>query len=248
MFSLATAVVALAASVAAMPHVPRTSSKSTSVASSSSVVSASSAPVIGGVSFNNWGDFSSLSGFDDFFGSDNFCAQNNVQTVLSQTVECHSEQIVVIQQQLAILQEFAKRIVTEQICEVEVQTIVWSQFESSFSAFGDDLRHVSGRSIGYDHEVASHISDLVDSSDNIITTDFGFKGLDIGSNLIVPTGSNWDDSTSPIFVQQALLASQSAVLASSSSFTSSSTLGHASSFGGFSGLGGSSGTFEVGAF
>lgn len=239
MFALATAVVALAASVAAAPHVPRTSSIS--------VGGGSSIHGLGGFSFNGWGGFNSLNNFDDFFGSDNFCGQNNVQTILQQTVVCHSEEIVVIQQQLAILQEFAKRIVVEQICEVEVQTIVWSQFVSSFSSFGSDLRHESGRSIGYDHSIASHISGLVDSSNNIVTSDFGFHGLDIGSNLVVPSGSNWVSGSSQLSVQQALLASQVAQVHSSSSFVSGSSFGHSSSLGGFSGLGGSAGTFNVGS-
>jgi len=241
MFTLiSSAVLALAASAAAGPvaRLPR----------SSSIISSGSGSSLGGVSFDNWGGFSSLSGFDNFYGSDNFCGNNNVQTVLSTTVVCHSEEITVIQQQLAILQEFAKRVVVEQICEVEVQTIVWSQFVGSFSSFSDDLRHVSGRTIGYDHSIASHIDGLVDSSDNIITTDFGFQGLDIGSNLIHVSGGNWVSGSSEVSVQQALLSSQVAQVSSSSTFASSSSFGQSSSsLGGFSGLGGSSGTFEVGS-
>jgi hypothetical protein len=239
MFTLiSSAVLALAASAAASPvaRLPRSSSIS------------SGGHGLSGFSFNGWGGFSSLNGFDDFYGSDNFCGNNNVQTVLSQTVVCHTEEIVVIQQQLAILQEFAKRIVVEQICEVETQTIVWSQFVGSFSSFGDDLRHVSGRTIGYDHSIASHISGLVDSSNDIISSNFGFRGLDIGGNLIHASGGNWVSGSSEVSVQQALLAAQVAQVSSSSTFASGSSFGHSgSSFGGFSGLGGSSGTFEVGS-
>jgi len=240
MFTLiSSAVLALAATAAASPvaRLPRSSS-----------ISSSSIGSLGGVSFDGWGGFSSLNGFDNFYGSDNFCGNNNVQTVLSTTVVCHSEEITVIQQQLAILQEFAKRVVVEQICEVEVQTIVWTQFVGSFSSFSDDLRHSSGRTIGYDSSIASHIDGLVDSSDNIITSDFGFQGLDIGSNLVHVSGGNWVSGSSEVSVQQALLSAQVATVSSSSTFASSSSFGHSgSSLGGFSGLGGSSGTFEVGS-
>lgn len=205
MFALATTVAVLAASVAAAPHlVARTNVPQP-------------APSLGGVSLDNWGSLPSLSGFDNFYGSSNFCGNNNQQVVLQETVVCHSVEIEVIQQRLAVIAEFAKRIITEQICEVETQTIVFEQFSSSFGSFSDDLGHNSGRGIGYDRSVASHIGSLLDGNGDITSNDLGFNGSSIGGNLIVPSGGNWDASSSPGSVHQAQLAAKSAILASHSS-------------------------------
>lgn len=187
------------------------------------------------VSFNNWGGFDCLSNFDDFYGENNFSGSFNTQTVVQEEVVCQSVDITIIQQQLSVIQEFAKRIVTQQICQVEVQTIVWSQFISGFSSFGSDLRRSSGRNIGFDHSIASHISDLVDGSGNINVHDFGFHGSDIGSNLIHVSGDNWVDGSSQSSVDSAFLQSQIATLQSSSSSSSSfgsSGISNVGSFGG----------------
>jgi len=265
MFALATAIAALAATVSALPQGVSVSSggpssgpvdissgspsgsvsvQSGSPSGSVTVPGGSSISSLSGCSFNNWGGLSSLSSFDNFYGSDNYCGNNNQQTVIEQSVQCHSEEIVVLQQQYAILTEFAKRILTEQICEVETQTIVWNQFVSSLSSFSDDFQHHSGRSIGYDHSIAAHISGLVDSSNNIITTNYGFQGLDIGSNTVVPTGSNWQSGVSQISVQQAQLSCNSAIVSSHSSSLFGSSFSSTSS----SGFGQSAGTFAVGGF
>lgn len=259
MFALvSTAVLALAATASAAPsRFPRSapvaviSSSGPSSFSSGSSISSSSISNSGLSSFSldNWGGFDCLSNFDSFYGSDNFCGNLNSQTVLSETVTCESQSIDIVQQQLAVLTEFAKRVVLTQVCQVEVQTIVWSQFVSSVSSFSSDLRHVSGRSIGYDSHVASFISDLVDSSDNIVDKDFGFSGTDIGSQLIAPTGFNWVSGSSEVSVQQALIATQVSQLSSTSSFVNSGSFGHSSSsVGGFGGFGASSGTFDVSSF
>lgn len=253
MFALvSTAVLALAATASAAPsRFPRSapvaviSSSSPSSFSSGSSISSSSSG-LSGFSLDNWGGFDCLSNFDSFYGSDNFCGNLNSQTVLSETVTCESQSIDFVQQQLAVLTEFAKRVVLTQVCQVEVQTIVWSQFVSSVTSFSSDITHVSGRSIGYDSHVASFISDLVNSSDEIIVQNFGFSGTDIGSNLIAPTGFNWVSGSSEVSVQQALIASQVSELSSTSSFVNSGSFGHSSSsVGGFGGFGASSGTFNV---
>jgi len=186
------------------------------------------------VSFNNWGGFDCLHNFDDFYGEGNFDGSFNTQTVVTTQTEvvCESVDITVIQQQLAILTEFAKRVVTQQICQVEVQTIVWSQFVSSISSFSSDIRRVSGRDIGFDHSIASHISGLVDGSGNIIDNDFGFHGSDIGSNLIHVSGDNWVDGSSQSSVGSAFLNSQISALQSSSSFGQGSASVNVGSFGG----------------
>jgi len=161
----------------------------------------SSAPPI---SFNNYGGFSQLSNFDSFYGSDNFSGfSNQITEVDSETVVCEDQSIEIVQQQLSVLREFAKSIITQTICQVEVQTIVYGQFISGLSDFSSDLSRSSGRSVGFDKSIASHISDLTDSSGNLVSNNLGFQGSSIGSNYVVPTGNNWQDSSSPLSVGSA---------------------------------------------
>lgn len=164
------------------------------------------------VSLNNWGGFQSLSGFDDFNGVDNFSGSQNSQVVVVQEeqVVCEVQQIEIVQQKLVILQEMARRIITEQICEVEVQTIVLEQFSASISSFGSDVSRQSGKQVGFDSNISSKISQLVNADGSLSTSDLGFSGHDVGSNTVVPAGSNWNDSTSPASVQSALAAAQKA--------------------------------------
>jgi len=163
------------------------------------------------ISFSGWHGISSLSGFDNFFGEDNFSSSLNVQTVEQQNVlVCHTQEIEVIQQQLAILIENAKRIVTQQICEVETQTIVLSQVQAQISSFSEDVRHVSSRHASFDSSVAGHISNLFDESGNLNNNNFGFSGSDIGSHSVVFAGTNWNPTLSPASVSQAFSDSQSA--------------------------------------
>jgi hypothetical protein len=166
------------------------------------------------IAFNNWGGFNSLNRFDDFYGIDNFSGHHNNRVFVQKDLVCKEVDITIIQQQLSVVQEFAKRIVTQQICEVEVQTIVWSQFISGFSGFGQDIRRISGRPIGFDHKVASHIGNLVDDRGEFNNIDFGFNGIDIGSNL-VGFGDNWVNGQSEFSVGNAFLQSSIAQLGSS---------------------------------
>jgi len=166
--------------------------------------------------FNHFGG--SLSNFDDFFGADNFCGFHNTQVLVEEkTVVCHTEEIEIIQQRLVVLQEFAKRIITEQICEVETQTVVWEQFISGFETFSGDLRRVHGsdRHIGFDDSVASHFGSLVNEDGSLTTNDLGFKGSDVGSHLVGVGGSNWNDAISPFTVGSAFNAAQGASFDSS---------------------------------
>jgi len=166
-----------------------------------------------GQSFDNWGGISSLSGFDNFYGSDDFAhLQNFHQTVVKQdsTLVCHSEQVTIIQQRLAVLQEMAKKIITEQICEVETQTIVFQQYYASLGGFSHDLTRSSGRSSGYDYDIASHYQDFYNSDGTLSNYDFNFTGSDIGSNYYVPTGDNWNQNSSPSSVGSAYQAAQAA--------------------------------------
>jgi len=167
----------------------------------------------GEISFDNYDGFSSLSGFDNFFGVDNFVGHISEQTVVEQDQEvvCHSESIEIIQQRLLVLQEMAKRIITEQICEVETQTVVFEQFHASVGFFSDDLRRTSGLHVGFDSGITDHFSDIVAEDGSLTTDDFGFTGHDLGAHTVVVGGSNWDAATSPASVGAAFSAAKSAI-------------------------------------
>jgi hypothetical protein len=155
-------------------------------------------------SFDNWGGYSSLSGFDNFYGSDDFAHHNWNQVVVDQgsDIVCHSEQVTIIQQRLAVLQEMAKKIITEQICEVETQTIVFQQYYASLGGFSSDLRRSSGRHAGYDSKIVSYYGDFYNSDGSLSNNDYGFSGSDIGSSYYVPS-SNWNQNSSPSSVGSA---------------------------------------------
>ncbi|KAJ7704592.1 hypothetical protein B0H17DRAFT_921293 [Mycena rosella] len=164
----------------------------------------------GGPSFNSWGGFSSLDNFDSFYGADDFSHSHNFNQVVVKQDSLHLLQtITIVQQRLAVLQEMAKKIITEQICEVETQTIVFQQYYSSLGGFSHDLTRSSGRSAGYDNSVVSHYGDFYNSDGSLSNYDFGFSGSDIGSNYYVPT-SNWVDSSSPSSVGNAYQCAQAA--------------------------------------
>jgi len=164
------------------------------------------------ISFDNWGGISSLDGFDSFNGRDNFDGSRNTQAIVvqQQQVVCRPQNAAIIQQQLAILQELAKRILTEQVCEVETQTIIFSQFHASLGTFRHDIQREGGRQPGFDGNVAHQIHQLVNADGSLNNIDFGFKGTDIGNQTIAPSGSNWDENKSPESVRQAMEAVKAA--------------------------------------
>jgi len=166
-----------------------------------------------GFSFDNYDGISAFSGFDNFYGSDNFVGSISSETVVKteKEVVCHSESVTIIQQRLLVIQEMAKRIISEQVCEVETQTVVFEQFYSSLGLFSGDLRRTSGHSVGFDSGITSHFSDIVSSDDSLSTNDFGFTGHDLGNQYVVPSGSNWNPSTSPASVNAAYSAAQAAI-------------------------------------
>ncbi|KAK7051001.1 hypothetical protein VNI00_005113 [Paramarasmius palmivorus] len=84
------------------------------------------------ISFNEWRGFSSLDNFDTY-GSDDFC-------------RARFNQVIVKEREV----EMAKKIITEQICEVETQTIVLSQFHGSLGLFSNDLRRRGHHAVGFD--------------------------------------------------------------------------------------------------
>jgi len=163
-------------------------------------------------SFDNWGGISSFDGFDNFYGEDNFSGVVSSQVVVEQQEEvvCQFLSIEIVQQRLLVLQEMARQIITEQICEVETQTVVFQQFVSSCSQFSSDLLRTSGRQVGYDSNIVSNFGNFYNSDGSLSTSDFGFSGSDAGQSLIVPSGNNWDSSSSPSSVGSAFNAAVSA--------------------------------------
>jgi hypothetical protein len=155
-----------------------------------------------------------MASFDNFYGADNFDGSVHVsQTVVQQQeVVCQTQSIEIIQQRLLVLQEMAKKIITEQICEVETQTIVFEQFQASLGNFGGDLSRSSGHDVGYDQGVAGHFSNICNPDGSLTTSDLGFNGTDCGSQTVVPSGSNWNTATSPSSCGAAAAAASSAVM------------------------------------
>ncbi|EJD49786.1 hypothetical protein AURDEDRAFT_59425, partial [Auricularia subglabra TFB-10046 SS5] len=152
-------------------------------------------------SFNSFGGLSSLNGFDGFFGEGHFCSASTVQVFSKEEiVTCHATDITVIQQQLSIVAEYAKRVILTQSCETETQVVAFSQWLAGLVSFGEDLRRVSERHVSFDASIASQISSVVDASGNINIGDFGFSGSEIGSHSVTVIGGNWNDQTSPISV------------------------------------------------
>lgn len=107
------------------------------------------------------------------------------------------------------------RIITEQICEVETQVIVFEQFRSSINNWRSDLSRENGRQSGYDSNIAGRYSQIQNSDGTLSTNDMGFNGQSVGQNTVVPGGSNWNNNTSPASVASAMQAARSAVNATS---------------------------------
>ncbi|KXN88280.1 hypothetical protein AN958_07739 [Leucoagaricus sp. SymC.cos] len=105
----------------------------------------------------------------------------------------------------------AKRIILEQICEIETQTVVFEQFHASLGLFSSDLHHASGHSVGYDSAIAGHFSDICLLDGSLSADNFGFAGTDLGAHTVVIGGSNWNDNTSPASVSAAAGAANVAV-------------------------------------
>lgn len=120
--------------------------------------------------------------------------------------------------------------------DVQVQTIVLQQHNGlalfyspacgrvltftvirALQVFRDDIqRKTVTRQVGFDEQVASKFSQVVKEDGTLSVDDNGFSGSDVGKNLVVPSGNNWDDSTGPARVQAALDASESALNSTSS--------------------------------
>jgi len=163
------------------------------------------------VSLANITSVPSLSGFENFFGPGNFNGNKNQQTVIQQkTVQCQQQDITLVQQRLTVLRELVKKVVVQQVCEVEVQTTVLTQLKSGIESFTQDVRHVTTRQVSFDESIASMVSQIQDSLGNLSGHDLGFSGSDVGNSSVVATGSNWNDQTSPASVGAVYNASMAA--------------------------------------
>ncbi|KAF8491400.1 hypothetical protein JB92DRAFT_3147679 [Gautieria morchelliformis] len=174
----------------------------------------------GSYSFNNYGGYNTMSNFDNFYGSSDYSGVSQT-LVKNKDVVCHSEQVEIVQQRLAVIREWYKKIITEQICEVEVQTIVHEQFVSGCEGYSSDLRRKSSRDVSYDHDVASQIVDIHDSDNNCVTNDLGWQGYQVGSNAISYSGDNWNSQYSPSSVDTVYGYCQQSYGYSSPSYSSS---------------------------
>lgn len=142
------------------------------------------------ISLNGWNGLQSLNDFDRFFGAQNFDGSRNQQVVfLNEQNICQAQQINIVQQQLAILQETAKQVILQSICDLQAQAIILSQFQNGFDVFGRDLQRLNGRFPGFDKNIADKVLQLfVQDQDRfrLNNIDFGFQGFDIGKQLVVP--------------------------------------------------------------
>jgi hypothetical protein len=151
-------------------------------------------------SFDKWDGHESLKGFDDFYGVDNWDGYKFEQVFVKQEHElvCRKQEIHIIQQRLLVLQEMAKKIVTETICEVEVQTIVFEQFYAGLHGFGRDIRRNPGKhhQVGYDEEIVKHFPKIIKVDGSLDVEDWKFTGKDLGKHTVLVKGHNWNDKTS----------------------------------------------------
>jgi len=166
------------------------------------------------VSFDKWGGHESLKGFDDFYGVDNWDGYKFKQVFVKQEHElvCRVQEVHIVQQRLLVLQEMAKKIITETICEVETQTIVFEQFRGGLHGFGRDLVRWPGHhQVGYDQEIVKHFPKIINQHDlSLNLDDWKFSGKDLGKHTVVVKGHNWDDKRSPKFVHKAWNAARNA--------------------------------------
>lgn len=165
------------------------------------------------VQLNGWGGFESLQRFDDWYGQDNFDSGKNEKVVIEQDVLiCRPLDVHVVQQKLAILQETAKRIVTEQICEVETQIIVLEQYKAGHEQFDRDIKRESGKPVGFDKNIADKFQQIYKPDGGLNDQVHDFNGQDVGKNVVVVGGNNWQDNDGQVRVQQAFDAAQQAKL------------------------------------
>ncbi|KAH7341700.1 hypothetical protein B0J17DRAFT_714855 [Rhizoctonia solani] len=152
---------------------------------------------------------------DDFFGVGNFAGNLNQVTIIKQQQQlvCRSVDLVRVRQQLAVIQEFAKQIILQQVCEVEIQTVIIQQLNTQLVNFGRNVRRENrgGVAPSFDIVVARKITEItqvISRGGSLAGLDLGFLGSDIGRNSVRIGGSNWNDASSPGSVGNAYKAAQ----------------------------------------
>ncbi|CAE6510078.1 unnamed protein product [Rhizoctonia solani] len=156
---------------------------------------------LGGIQIGSNGKGGSL---DDFFGVGNFAGNLNQVTIIKQQQQlvCRSIDLVRVRQQLAVIQEFAKQIILQQVCEVEIQTVIIQQLNSQLVNFGRNVRRENGGGIApsFDIVIAQKITQItrvISRGGSLADLDLGFLGSDIGRNSVRIGGSNWSNASSP---------------------------------------------------
>ncbi|KAG8733055.1 hypothetical protein FRC11_008998 [Ceratobasidium sp. 423] len=150
--------------------------------------------------------------FDDFFGVGNFGGNLNPITIIQQQQQlvCRSTDLIRVRQQLAVIQEFAKQIILQQVCEVEIQTVIIQQINSQLVNFGRNVRRVNGGiAPSFDIVIAqkiTQITQVINRGGSLADLNLGFLGSDIGRNSVLIGGSNWNDTSSPDSVGNAYKA------------------------------------------
>jgi hypothetical protein len=142
----------------------------------------------------------SLGNFDDFYGSNNFHGRAHKKVIIKQEEKlvCRRVQVTVVQQQLTVVRELMKRIITRQICDVELQTVIIQQMRSHFKSFHQDIRRSGAHdSVSYDERIANMYSQIVGSDGDLSDQDMGFHGNDVGQNSRSVGGDNYNANTSP---------------------------------------------------
>ncbi|CAE7129224.1 unnamed protein product [Rhizoctonia solani] len=151
---------------------------------------------------------------DDFFGVGNFAGNLNQITIIQQQQQlvCRSVDLVRVRQQLAVIQEFAKQVILQQVCEVEIQTVIIQQLNSQLVNFGRNVRRVDGGvPPSFDIVISQKITEItqvISRGGNLADVNLGFLGSDVGRNSVQVGGSNWNDASSPGSVGKAYQAAK----------------------------------------
>ncbi|EAU85312.2 hypothetical protein CC1G_07582 [Coprinopsis cinerea okayama7 len=149
--------------------------------------------------FDGWGGLESLKGFDNFYGKYNFDGHKYKQIIVKPKKElvCRVRKVEVIQQRLLVLQELAKKVITEKVCDVETQAIVFSQWYGGLRGFERDLLRLPGHhQVGYDEKIVDHYNKFFDHKGDLTDDVWDFTGHDLGKNVVIVKGHNWDDKRS----------------------------------------------------
>ncbi|KAH6876930.1 hypothetical protein BKA70DRAFT_1476116 [Coprinopsis sp. MPI-PUGE-AT-0042] len=129
----------------------------------------------------HWDGHESIKGFDNFYGVYNWDGYKFEQVFVKKEhkLVCRTHEIHIIQQRLLVLQEMAKKIVVETICELEVQTIVFEQFYAGLNGL-----------------IVKHFPKIIKHDGSLDVEDWKLSGKDLGKHTVIVKGHNWDDKCS----------------------------------------------------